>query len=138
MCLLQKRASLPGPHLTTDGIKLQKEKIKAICDMKSPTNQKGVREFLGMVGYYRKFINWFANAARPMTRLTRKDIKFSWSEECQAGFDYLKTCLTKDPILKYPDSQKRYVVLLMQVIKLQQLSLLRNLLTMMLRSRRCP
>ena len=63
-----------------------------------------------MVGYYRKFINRFADAARPMTKLTRKDTKFSWSEECQAGFDCLKTCLTKDPILKYPDPQKRYVV----------------------------
>ena len=70
--------------------------------MKPPTNQKGVREFLGMVGYYRKFISRFADAARPMTMLTRKDIKFSWSEECQAGLDYVKSCPTKDPILKYP------------------------------------
>ena len=71
-----------GHLLTTDGIKAQTEKIKGICDMKPPTNQKGVREFLGMVGYYRKFINRFVDAARPMMRLTRKDIKFSWSEEC--------------------------------------------------------
>ena len=78
--------------------------------MKPATNQKGVREFLGMVGYYGKFINRLADAARPMMRLTRKDIKFSWSEECQAGFDYLKSCLTKDPILNHPAPQKRYVV----------------------------
>ena len=45
--------------------------------MKPPTNQKGVRELLGMVGYYRKFINRFADADRPMTKLTRKDTKFS-------------------------------------------------------------
>ena len=50
--------------------------------MEPPINQKGVREFLGMVGYYRKFINRFADVARPMMRLTRKDIKFSWSGEC--------------------------------------------------------
>ena len=99
-----------GHILTTDWIKPQTEKIKAICDMKPPTNQKVVREFLGMFGYYRKFINRVGDAARPMMRLTRKDIKFSWSEECWTGFDYLKTCLTKDPILKYPDPQKRYVV----------------------------
>ena len=99
-----------GYILTTDGIKPLTEKIKAICDMKPPTNQKGVREFLGMVAYYRMFINRFADAARPMTRLTRKDINFSWSEECQARFDYLKTCLTKDPTLKYPDPHRRYVV----------------------------
>ena len=66
-----------GHLLTTDGIKPQTEKIKAICDMKPPTNQKGVREFLSMVGYYRKFINRFVDAARLMTRLTRKDITFS-------------------------------------------------------------
>ena len=51
--------------------------------MKPPTNQKGVRKFLGMVGYYRMFINRFADAARPMTKLTRKESKFSWSEDCQ-------------------------------------------------------
>ena len=66
-----------GHLLTTDGIELHTEKNKKVCDMKPPTNQKGVREFLGMVGYYRKFINIFADAARPVTRLTRKDIKFS-------------------------------------------------------------
>ena len=63
-----------------------------------------------MVGYYRKFINRFADAARPMTKLTRKDTKFNWTEECQVGFDYLRTFLTESPILKYPDPRKRYVV----------------------------
>ena len=87
-----------GHILTTGAIKPLAEKIKAICDIKPPTNLKDVREFLGIVGYYRKFLNGLADAARPMMRLTRKDIKFSWSDECQAGFDYLKTCLTKDKI----------------------------------------
>ena len=104
--LFKKELHYLGHILTTDGIKPQTEKIKAICDMKPPTNQKGVREFFGMVGYYRKFINRFPGAARPMTRLTRKDIKFSLSEDCQAGFDYLKSCMTKDPILKYPAPEK--------------------------------
>ena len=75
-----------------------------------PKNQKGVREILGMVGYYRKFINRFADATRPMTKLTRKGVKFEWTEECQTGFEYLKTCLTVAPILKYPDPSRRYVV----------------------------
>ena len=78
--------------------------------MKLPRNQKGVREFLGMVGYYSKYINRFANAARPMTKLIRKGVKFEWTEECQTGFEYLKTCLTEGPILKYSDPSKRYVV----------------------------
>ena len=63
-----------------------------------------------MVGYYRKFIHRFADAARPLTKLTRKGIKFEWSNDCQVGFDYLKDCLIKDPVLKYPDPTKRYVV----------------------------
>ena len=78
--------------------------------MKPPKNQKGVREFLGMVGYYRKFISRFADAARPTTKLTRKDSKFEWSDDWQTGFEYLKTCLTEAPILKDPNPHKRYVV----------------------------
>ena len=66
-----------------------------------------------MVGYYRKFINRFADAARPLTKLTQKDCKFIWSDECQTGFEYLRTCLTESPILKYPDPHKRYVISLM-------------------------
>ena len=96
--------------LTTNGIKLQPEKVKAISEMKPPKNQKGGNEFLGMAGYYQKFINQFADATRPMTKLTRKGVKFKWTDECQTGFNYLKTCLTEAPFLKYPDPSKRYVV----------------------------
>ena len=63
-----------------------------------------------MVGYYRKFRNRFADAARPMTKLTRKGVKIEWRDECQIGFDYLKTCHAEAPILKYPHPSKRYVV----------------------------
>ena len=99
-----------GHLLTMKGIKPHSEKVKAISEMKPPKNQKGVREFLGMVSYYRKFINRFADASKPMTKLTRKGVKFEWTEECQTGFEYLKTCLTEASILKYPDPSKMYVV----------------------------
>ena len=64
-------------------IKPQSEKVKAISEMKLPRNQKDVREFLGMVGYHRKFVNRFADSTRPMTKLTRKGVKFKWIEERQ-------------------------------------------------------
>ena len=96
--------------LTTEGIKPQLEKVKAISELKQPETQKDIREFLGMVGYYRKFIHRFADAAKPLTKLTRKEINFKWSNDCQVGFDYLKDCLTKDLVLKYPDPNKRHVV----------------------------
>ena len=99
-----------GHLLTRDGIKPQPEKVETLSNLKPPTTAKGVREFLGMVGYYRKFISRFADAARPLTKLTRRNVKFEWSKECQIGFDYLRTALTKDPILKYPDPSKRYVI----------------------------
>ena len=63
-----------------------------------------------MIGYYRKLISRFAEATMPMTKLTRKDTKFKWSDDCKTGFEYSKTCLTESPILKYPNPQKRYVV----------------------------
>ena len=99
-----------GHLLTTEGLKPQPEKVKAISELKPPTTSKGVREFLGMVGYYRKFISRFADAARPLTKLTRREVKFEWIKDCQEGFEYLRTCLMKDPILKYPDPSKRYVI----------------------------
>ena len=82
-----------GCLLTMKVIKPQSEKVKAISEMKLPRNKKGVREFLGMVGYYRKFINRFTNATRPMIKLTRECVKFEWTEECQTGFEYQKMCL---------------------------------------------
>ena len=61
-----------GHLLTTEGIKPQLEKVKAISELKPPKTQKGIREFLGMGGYYRKFIPRFADAARALAKLTRK------------------------------------------------------------------
>ena len=99
-----------GHLLTMKGIKPQSEKVKDVSEMKLPKNQKGVREFLGMVSYYRKFINRFVDTTTPMTKLTRKGVKFKWTEECQTGFEYLKACLTEAQILKYPNPSKWYVV----------------------------
>ena len=109
-CFLKKEIHYLGNVLTTNGIKPQLEKAKAISKLKPPTNQKHVREFLGMVGYYRKFINRFPDAARPLIKLTRRNVKFEWSQDCQTGFEYLKNSLTKDKILRYPDPSKRYVI----------------------------
>ena len=68
--------------------------------MKPPTSPKGVREFIGKVGFYRKFISRFADAARPLTKLTRRNSKFTWTDDCQTGFEYLKNCPDKVSNLK--------------------------------------
>ena len=106
----KKKLHYLGHLLIAEGNKPQLEKVKVISELKPPKTQKGVRECLHMVGYYRKFIHRFADAARPLTKLTRKDIKFEWSHDCQVSVDYQKYCLIKDPVLNYPDHNKRYVV----------------------------
>ena len=71
---------------------------------------KQVRAFLGLVGYYRKFIKGFAKAAKPLTLLTRQLVKFEWTPEHQAVFEHLKNAIVQSPILHYPNPNKTYIV----------------------------
>ena len=77
--------------------------VQAISEFPSPSNRRGVRRFLGMVGYYRKFIKNFADIAHPLTNLLKKDVGFLWSEECQVAFEKLKAALVTYPLLRSPD-----------------------------------
>ena len=70
--------------------------------MPSPTTPKEVKQFLGLISYYRKFIPKFSDVARPLTNLTKKDISFEWTPECQMTFQLLKDLLMAEPILKIP------------------------------------
>jgi len=65
-----------------------------------------VRSFLGLAGYYRRFIEGFSKIARPMTELTKKDKKFVWIEACEKSFQELKKRLTTAPMLTLPDIHK--------------------------------
>ena len=78
--------------------------------MPAPTTPKEIKQFLGLVGYYRKFIPNFADVARPMTNLTKQDVPFEWTLQCQASFEMLKDSLITSPILKYPDPNKPYTL----------------------------
>ena len=72
---------------------------------------KEVKQFLGLVGCYRKFIPQYADIARPLNALTRKDTEFVWTDVCQKSFDLLKLMISEEPILVYPDPSKPYVLL---------------------------
>ena len=78
--------------------------------MPPPKTPKEVRQLLGLVRYYRKFVPKFADIARPLTNLTKQDVKFEWSEKCQKTFQLLKDMLLKEPVLKYPDPSKPYIL----------------------------
>ena len=69
---------------------------------------KRVRSYLGLTGYNRNFILKFSSISRPLTKLTRKNTRFYWDDDCQEAFDYFKKALTESPILGYPDVTKPY------------------------------
>ena len=74
------------------------------------TKPKQVRAFLRLVGYYRKFIRGFAKIAKPLTMLTRQQVKFNWTTEHQEAFIHLKEAIVQAPILHYPNPNKTYTV----------------------------
>ena len=78
--------------------------------MRPPTTPKQVRAFLGLVGYYRKFIKGFAKIAKPLTLLTRQQVKFDWTPEHHATFLHLKEAIVQAPILHHPNPNKKYIV----------------------------
>ncbi|RVW25753.1 Retrovirus-related Pol polyprotein from transposon 17.6 [Vitis vinifera] len=77
----------------------------AYCKLPSPTTVKGVRQFLGHAGFYRRFIKGFSSLSKPLCELLAKDAKFIWDERCQNSFDQLKKFLTTTPIVRAPNWQ---------------------------------
>ena len=78
--------------------------------MGRPQNVKDIRSSIGMCSYYRRFIPNFSEIAIPLIRLTKKNVEFNWSAECQTAFDFLKESLTTVPVLAYPDPNKPYIL----------------------------
>lgn len=86
------------------------EKIKAVTAFPEPTSVKQLQAFLGLVGYYRTFIPRFSDAAKPLTLLLRKDVRWSWKLPQQAAFDCLKAQLTANAVVALPDLNKPFVI----------------------------
>ena len=99
-----------GHLVSGEGIEPLPEKLEAVRKMPPPTNPKEVRQFLGLVGYYRKFVPKFADIARPLTNLTKLDVPYEWTTRCQEAFEFLKEMLLKEPVLKYPDPSRPYTL----------------------------
>ena len=99
-----------GHILGVEGIKPVPAKTEAIKAMHPPVNPKQVRAFLGLVGYYRKFTKNFAKIAKPLTMLTRMDVKLEWKETHHCAFMKLKDAIIQAPILRYPDTTKPYIM----------------------------
>ena len=106
---LKKHIQYLGHIVSSEGIKPVPEKLSSIQWMPHPYTPKEVKQFLGLVGYYRKFIPRYAEIARPLNALTRKDTDFEWTDICQKSFDYF-VLVSEEPILVYPDPSKPYVL----------------------------
>lgn len=110
-CLFaKKQVEFLGHIVSSDGISPNPNKIAAVKDFPKPQNVKGVRSFLGLANYYRRFVPRFSFIAKPLNNLTRKGVKFHWDANCQEAFDKLKRALTSAPILAYPDFTLQFEV----------------------------
>jgi len=99
-----------GVVIGPNGIEMEEEKVDRVLSWPEPKNMKDVRKFLGLANYYRKFIKDFAQVARPINILTRKDVKWQWGVEQQKAFDKLKRAFTTKPVLAAPDLDKEFRV----------------------------
>ena len=106
---LKKHIQYLGHIVSGEGITPLPEKLVCIQKMLPPKTLKEVKQFLGLIGYYRKFVPRFSDLARPLNALTRKNVEFEWTPVCQESFNLLKTSLMTEPILTYPDPSLSYV-----------------------------
>ncbi|GJW43646.1 putative reverse transcriptase domain-containing protein [Tanacetum coccineum] len=99
-----------GHVIDSQGIHVDPTKIESIKDWESPKTPTEIRQFLGLAGYYRRFIEGFSKIAKSMTKLTQKGVKFDWGDKQEAAFQLLKQKLCSAPILALPEGSEDFVV----------------------------
>jgi len=107
---LRKEVTYLGLKLTTQGLLPDSDKVKAVKEFPTPTNTCQLRAFLGLCGYYRRFIRNFSKIAKPLTELLRKNTPFVWNQRIDEAFITLKNLLTSEPLLQYPDFTKPFLL----------------------------
>lgn len=107
---LSREVTYLGHVLSDEGIKPDPKKLLAVKEFPTPQNVKNIRQFLGLSGYYRRFIDKFAVIAQPLTKLLKKDIEFNWQEPQQKAFDLLKQKLCEEPLLKFPNFNEPFIL----------------------------
>lgn len=106
----QQQLRYLGHVLSADGIAIDPTKVEAIVSWPQPANVKELRSFLGLAGYYRKFVRHFAVIAKPLTNLLRKDVLFVWTSEHSSAFSLLKHAPSQAPVLAVPDFSEIFYI----------------------------
>ena len=99
-----------GHMVCKKGIRMDPKKVEAVVHWPKPTSMTKIRSFLGLAGYYRKFIKDFFRIVAPLTKLTKKYQKYEWEEACEQSFQKLKDCLTSAPVLALPTDTGDFTV----------------------------
>ena len=99
-----------GHVVSASSVSVDPGKVEAVMSWERLKSVFEIRSFLGLAGYYRRFIEDFSRLAAPMTRLARKEVKFMWDDSCERAFQELKRRLTSAPILIVPEKGQRYTV----------------------------
>jgi hypothetical protein len=105
-----KEVPFLGHVVSSEGIMVDPRKVKEVLDLKPPMTMSEVRSFLGLAGYYRRFIPNFSKITKPVTELLKKENKYVWSDACDEAFKHLKKLLTTSPVLAQPDTTKPFDV----------------------------
>jgi hypothetical protein len=100
-----KEIKFLGHTISQDGIVVDPDKVQEVMNWKPPTTVHQIRSFLGLAGYYRKFIPNFSRIGKPMTKLLKKGAKFDWGQKCEDAFHTLRQHLTTTPVLAQPDNK---------------------------------
>ena len=110
----QKEVKFLGHIITHNEIKMNPESVETILKWERPKSGengvKAIRGFLGMTGWYRKFIKNFSHIAKPLYDLTKKGVKWEWSDACEKAFITLRDAITKYPVLRAPDPNKNFIL----------------------------
>ena len=107
---MQTEVGFLGHIVGRTGLACDPEKLSAVRNWHEPNKVKAVRQFVGFVGYYRRFVKKIAELAEPLVALTRKGAPFVWTDQQQTAFDALKACLLSAPILGFPTEEGRFVL----------------------------
>ena len=104
------RVKYLGHILSPQGVSPDPEKISIVQDWQPPKNPKQIRQFLGLTNYYRRFVPNYANIAKPLQNLTKKDQQWVWDDKCQQAFIKLRESLVSPPLLAYPDMDRPFIL----------------------------